>query len=287
MFIDQLDRCYTANQERLNIRQEEKDRAKVASSLPSTSVQTSEEFEFSFDLSNDESSNSGSEVNFDMNIGTENSNVQLALDTDAVRSVVASAVARNISSRDVLHVLAPFVQQNGGDLQRLSLSQSTIQRHKKKAAMAGSALHREKVFEAVANTDLPVIGLFDGKTIKEITHGDHLKKERLGILCSIEGETYLLGIPAISSSAGEHQLIALTNIFEEFGIMEKIAGVVVDTTGSNTGPIKGSVSRLEKEKGEALLLLACRRHVNEVTFSISGRMSLWLQEQPLPQARCL
>ena len=263
MFIDQLDRCYTANQERLNIRQEEKDRAKVASSLPSTSVQTSEEFEFSFDLSNDESSNSGSEVNFDMNIGTENSNVQLALDTDAVRSVVASAVARNISSRDVLHVLAPFVQQNGGDLQRLSLSQSTIQRHKKKAAMAGSALHREKVFEAVANTDLPVIGLFDGKTIKEFTHGDHLKKERLGILCSIEGETYLLGIPAISSSAGEHQLIALTNIFEEFGIMEKIAGVVVDTTGSNTGPIKGSVSRLEKEKGEALLLLACRRHVNE------------------------
>ena len=89
MFIDQLDRCYTANQERLNIRQEEKDRAKVASSLPSTSVQTSEEFEFSFDLSNDESSNSGSEVNFDMNIGTENSNVKLALDTDAVRSVVA------------------------------------------------------------------------------------------------------------------------------------------------------------------------------------------------------
>ena len=45
--------------------------------------------------------------------------------------------------------------------------------------------------------------------------------------------------------------------------MEKIAGVVVDTTGSNTGPIKGSVSRLEREKGEALLLFACRRHLNE------------------------
>ena len=78
-------------------------------------------------------------------------------------------------------------------------------------------------------------------------------------MCSIAGETYLLGIPAISSSAGEHQLIALTNIFEEFGIMERIAGVVVDTTGS----IKGSVSRLEREKGEALLLFACRRHLNE------------------------
>ena len=42
--------------------------------------------------------------------------------------------------------------------------------------MAGSALHSEKVFEAVANTDLQVIGLFDGKTIKEIIHGDHQKK---------------------------------------------------------------------------------------------------------------
>ena len=94
----------------------EKDRSKQASSLPSTSVQTSEEFEFSFDLSTDESSYSGSEVNFDNNSDTENSNVQLALDADAVRSVCASAVARNISSRDVLHVIAPFVQQNGGDL---------------------------------------------------------------------------------------------------------------------------------------------------------------------------
>ena len=93
---------------------EEKDRSKQASSLPSTSVQTSEEFEFSFDLSTDESSYSGSEVNFDINSDTENSNVQLALDADAVRSVCASAVARNISSRDVLHVIAPFVQQNGG-----------------------------------------------------------------------------------------------------------------------------------------------------------------------------
>ena len=73
-----------------------------------------------------------------------------------------------------------------------------------------------------------------------------------------------MGIPAIPSSAGEHQLLALTNIFEEFGIMEKLAGVEVDKTGSNTGPTKGSVSRLEREKGEALLLLACRRHVNEL-----------------------
>ena len=98
MFIDQLDRSYAANQERLNRRQEEKDRGKQASSLPSTSAQTSEEFKFNFDLSTDESSNSGSEVNFYINIATGNSNVQLAFDADAVRSVAASAVARNISS---------------------------------------------------------------------------------------------------------------------------------------------------------------------------------------------
>ena len=42
MFIDQLDRSYAANQERLNRRQEEKDRGKQALSLPSTSAQTSE-----------------------------------------------------------------------------------------------------------------------------------------------------------------------------------------------------------------------------------------------------
>ena len=96
-----------------------------------------------------------------MNIGTENSNVQLALDTDACCQVSrCHAVARNISSRDVFHFIAPFVQQNGGDLHRISLSQSTVQRHK--------ALHREKVFEAVANTDLPVIGLFNCETVEKL-----------------------------------------------------------------------------------------------------------------------
>ena len=45
--------------------------------------------------------------------------------------------------------------------------------------------------------------------------------------------------------------------------MDKLAGIVVDTTGSNTGPFKDSVSRLKNEQNEAILLIACRRHVNE------------------------
>ena len=105
--------------------------------------------------------------------------------------------------------------------------------------------------------------MYDGKTIKEITEGEHLKKERLGILCSIEGEIYLLGIPAIPSSSGEHQVLALTDMFVQYQMIEKLAAVVVDTTGSNTGPLRGSVARLERDLGESLLLLACRRHVNE------------------------
>ena len=218
--------------------------------------------EWSFDLTTDDSSTDGSEVNFD--IGSEQiPRVELAMDRNAIHSVCASAISRGISSRDVLHVITPFVQQNGGNIEKINISQSTIQRHQKKSAQSGAAAHREKVLEAINATDLPIIGLYDGKTIKEITAGEHLKRERLGILCSIEGEIYLLGIPAIPSSSGEHQLIALTDMFLEYQMIEKLAAVVVDTTGSNTGPVRGSVARLEKDIGEALILLACRRHVNE------------------------
>ena len=73
--------------------------------------------EWSFDFSTDESSTDGSEVNF--NIGSQQKPMDvLALDRKAIRSVCASVVSRGISSRDVLHVITPFVQHNGGNIEK-------------------------------------------------------------------------------------------------------------------------------------------------------------------------
>ena len=68
------------------------------------------------------------------------------------------------------------MQQNGVDVNKLSISQSTIHRCKKMSATKGAAPHKTIVKEAVNSYDLPINGLFDGKSIKEITNHEQIKK---------------------------------------------------------------------------------------------------------------
>ena len=188
----------------------------------------------------------------------------ISLDRNAVKSVATAASARGVSCRDIVHILTPFLEQNGVSTEEIHISNSSVNRWKKKAASNGAIIHRERVKEALASTDLPIVVLFDGKQINEITGQQFVKRERLGVSCSIDGEIFLLGIPPIESSASENQVIGLDKIFDDYNLpRDKIGGVVVDTTAFNTGPNKGSVGRLERELNRSLPMLACRRHVQE------------------------
>ncbi len=74
----------------------------------------------------------------------------------------------------------------------------------------------------------------------------------------------ILGIPVIPDSNGSAQHDAVVSLLNEWEILDKIIGLVFDTTSSNTGRFKASASAIESTLNKAVLWLACLHHVYEI-----------------------
>lgn len=74
----------------------------------------------------------------------------------------------------------------------------------------------------------------------------------------------MLGIPVIASSTGTAQHDAVMSLLADWEVIEKIVGLVFDTTSSNTGRIKGCATIIERTLGRAVLWFACRHHMYEI-----------------------
>lgn len=74
----------------------------------------------------------------------------------------------------------------------------------------------------------------------------------------------LLGIPVIQDSTGSSQHNAVVQLLGEWDILDKVIGLVFDTTSSNTGRFKGSATAIETTLKKAVMWLACRHHVYEI-----------------------
>ena len=72
-----------------------------------------------------------------------------------------------------------------------------------------------------------------------------------------------LASPIISSGKGATMANAVYGLSSEYGLNSRVKSMVFDTTASNTGICKGSVTLFERKIGTALLWLACRHHVPE------------------------
>ncbi|XP_065680271.1 uncharacterized protein LOC124806608 isoform X1 [Hydra vulgaris] len=134
----------------------------------------------------------------------------------------------------------------------------------KKTAKDTAEIAKLDIKKAVEKSRYPCIIHFDGKTLFEINQGKRLKNERLAVLVNIEGVSHLLGVPALPSSSGENMYIGIMKILEEYDLISKVCGVCFDTTSSNTGSKKGSLTRIAREVDKYLLLLACRHHIIEL-----------------------
>ena len=86
----------------------------------------------------------------------------------------------------------------------------------------------------------------------------------MAVLVNTNGETYLLRVPQLALSTGEDQFLGVMDLIKEYQHTSKTRGICFDTTSSNTGTNKGSVSTISKELDKYFLQIACRHHVTEL-----------------------
>ena len=157
-----------------------------------------------------------------------------------------------------------FINSSGGDLNDFSVSRTTVWRQGQSAISDAAGQVREK-FENIKDGKLLTVHL-DMKAVQEITKGRKLKQDRLALVVSSAVPKFeqLLGIPHLETATGARQCDEVINILEEWGLVDKIIAISFDTTSDNTGKHKGSCTFIEDCVGQAVLWLACRRHVYEL-----------------------
>ena len=104
---------------------------------------------------------------------------------------------------------------------------------------------------------------WDGKIIQLLSG---VTEDRLAVAISSRQRisAQFLASPVIPDGRGISMANAVFELANEFELVIKVAAMVFDTTASNTGCWKGSVTLFEKKVGKALLWLACRHHVPEL-----------------------
>jgi hypothetical protein len=174
-----------------------------------------------------------------------------------ITSEVAAALDRSqISSRGAMSVLVPFASALGSNVEELSVSASTIHRHRSK--------HREEKAAEIKESFSPTVPLtvhWDGKLMPGLTNGEVV--DRLPILVSGEGVLKLLAAPVTDGKA-EPTATTIMEVINEWNLQDRIAALCFDTTATNSGSKGGVCLRLQQILGRDLLHLACRHHILEL-----------------------
>ena len=91
-------------------------------------------------------------------------------------------------------------------------------------------------------------------------------QDRLAVCISIPNENpgQFLASPEIVSRSGKNMADAVFKILEEMHLLDQVQAVVFDTTASNSGQWKGSVTLFEELVQHVLLWLACWHHIAEL-----------------------
>ena len=178
--------------------------------------------------------------------------------------VVQSLVRNNISSSAISSVMHDIVTAVEGDPSKLSLSYATTQRYRVEAVKTIADKIKENwTPPSIANLH------WDGKLMATLDGAS--QQERLPVLLSGVGGTKLLGVPAIPHKSTEKtgDLISEVSIelIEEWNCAECVAGMVFDTTSSNTGCKTAACVTLQNRLNRPLLWYSCRHHVGEILLT--------------------
>ena len=182
------------------------------------------------------------------------------------RLLAGTSTSTKTSIRKELKLVATIIESGGGDLADVSLSATTIHRQRKEATTSRAAEVRKEIKKHKGmkeRGDYFVAVHWDGKIIQIMT-GE--TEDRLAIAISspnlIQGQ--FLASPVIPDGTGLAMANCVYQIIGEYELLSDVQALVFDTTASNTGKWKGSVSRFEKMLDRAVLWLACRHHIPEL-----------------------
>ena len=179
--------------------------------------------------------------------------------------MAATSVVTKTSTRHELKFTTTFFKAGGGNINDVNLSQSTIYRQRKKEVSSKAESIRENIrrFGKEGAEKSFLVFHWDGKIVKLMT-GD--KEEHLAIAVSSPNQIpgQYLASPVVPDGTGATMAQAVREIASEYGLLNNIEALVFDTTASNTGLWRGSVTLFEKILGRPVLWLACRHHVPEL-----------------------
>ena len=164
-----------------------------------------------------------------------------------------------VSDRVAMGTMGAFVAASGQNLGSLSLSRSTIRRHRIRNREAIAKLETIIIPEGI-----PVLVHWDGKLLPDLSGKDQV--DRIAILVTAGGREHLLGVPKIPRSTGTAQGEAVLKAITEAQLQTRVQGLVFDTTASNTGLYEGACVKIQEGLGRELLWVPCRHHVLEVVM---------------------
>ena len=175
--------------------------------------------------------------------------VTLTLPAKEIPTLLAStSTVTKTSTRHELKLVSTMLVSGGADLNNVSLSKSTIYRQRKSTVTSAATGIREKI-KSYAFSDSKhkfFVLHWDGKIIQYI---NGTTEERLAIALSapnfIPGQ--FLAAPVIANGKGNTMANCVHEITTEYGFLNEVEAMVFDTTASNTGVYKGSVSGYEKK----------------------------------------
>ena len=190
--------------------------------------------------------------------------IPLLVPRNIVETVALNSKRFKLSDVATASNLALIVNESNGNLEDFILSTSTVRRRGISAVKKNAEEVKETFKNNLSAKDLTLH--FDGKSVKELTSGQHLEQERIAIIVTSPtlDHPQVLGVPPAKSSKGVDQKQVLEKVLEEWGLSEHIMALGFDTTASNTGVYSGAVTLVEQHLGRACMWSACQRHIHEL-----------------------
>ena len=174
--------------------------------------------------------------------------------------LVAALDACKISDRDAVRIIMATAESLGHNTNELIINRTSLRRFRHNFR-ADHAKHLREMFGEINLRGITVH--WDGAMLPTL---DKKTVERLPVVISCNGVRKLLGIPAIPSSSGSDQALAIFATLEEWNLTDHVEALCCDTTSSNTGRLQGACVLLEQRIERDLLYFPCRHHIYEIVL---------------------
>ena len=179
--------------------------------------------------------------------------------------LVAGALDRvNMPDRGATFVIGAVAKALGHDVNEMTLSRSSVRRLRCKNREQVAATTNDEFFDSSV-TETPLVLHWDGKLLVDIT-GSKEMVDRIAVLVTGNGVERLLGVPKIGRGTGQEQAEACLKVLDDWCLLQRVRGLVFDTTASNTGLKNGACTFIESTVGQEIAWIACRHHMMELVL---------------------